>query len=173
MTQQPGSPGTKRERDGATQLEFTRTFEAPIEQVWAAVTDPERLARWVGTWTGDPAEGEVMFRMGFEGEEAEPECMQIEECEPPRRLRLVSTVGNGEGEPKSWHLALELSEHDGVTTLVFAQEVPDPELVESVGPGWQFYLDRLVAAETGGDVSAVVWEDYYPTLADRYRDAFS
>ena len=33
-------------------LRLTRTFRAPIEDVWAAVTEPERLARWIGTFTG-------------------------------------------------------------------------------------------------------------------------
>ena len=32
-----------------------RTFQAPIEDVWAAITEPQRLARWIGTWSGDPA----------------------------------------------------------------------------------------------------------------------
>ena len=40
-------------RDDATSSS-TRTFRAPIEYVWAAVTEPARLARWIGTWTGDP-----------------------------------------------------------------------------------------------------------------------
>ena len=43
----------------------TRTFAAPIEDVWAAITEPERLARWIGTWTGDPASGRVRFAMTF------------------------------------------------------------------------------------------------------------
>ena len=48
----------------------------------------------------------------------------------------------------------------------------DPELASSVGPGWEYYLDRLVAAETGGDVGSIVWDDYYPGQADHYRAAF-
>ena len=40
----------------------TRTFHAPIDDVWAAVTEPERLARWLGTWTGDPATGTCCSR---------------------------------------------------------------------------------------------------------------
>jgi uncharacterized protein YndB with AHSA1/START domain len=33
-------------------LTITRVFRAPIEDVWAAVTEPERLVRWIGTFTG-------------------------------------------------------------------------------------------------------------------------
>ena len=43
-------------------------------------------------------------------------------------------------------------------------------MAESVGPGWEFYLDRLVAAETGGDVAAIDFErDYYPAMVEHYR----
>ena len=32
-------------------------YEAPVEDVWDAVTDPDRLARWLGPVTGDLQEG--------------------------------------------------------------------------------------------------------------------
>lgn len=170
MNQQPSSRGTRQVRDGRTFLEFTRTFRAPIEDVWAAVTESERLARWVGEWTGDPAEGAVQFRMTFEDETA-PERMQIDECVPPRLLRLTSTV-TGDAE-QQWHLQMDLTEADGVTTLLFAQDLPDPAMAEDVGPGWEYYLDRLVAAETGADPATVVWDDYYPALKEHYQALFA
>ena len=54
-----------------------------------------------------------------------------------------------------WHLDLHLAEEDGITTLTFTQPGIDPVEAESVGPGWEYYLDRLVAAETDGDVGAI------------------
>ena len=48
------------------------TFHAPIEDVWAAVTEPERLARWIGTWTGDPATGTRAVRDDVRGSGAAP-----------------------------------------------------------------------------------------------------
>ena len=57
-----------------------------------------------------------------------------------------------------------------MTTLSFSQPELDPVDGESVGPGWEYYLDRLVAAETDGDVAAIDFErDYYPAMADYYR----
>ncbi len=145
-------------------LRLTRTFRAPIEDVWAAVTEPERLERWIGTFTGDPADGKVAFRMMFE-DGGPAEEMEIRECVPPTRLAVTSQVGK-----QRWFLELDLVEEDGVTTLSFSQPELDPVDGESVGPGWEYYLDRLVAAETGGDVAAIDFErDYYPAMADYYR----
>jgi len=42
---------------GRLVLSIAREFRAPIEDVWASVTESERLARWIGTYTGDPASG--------------------------------------------------------------------------------------------------------------------
>ena len=84
--------------------------------------------------------------MGFEGDNASYEEMAIRECDPPRTLKVTSNVG-----PYVWYLDVELSEADGVTTLAFSQPDLDHDDSLSVGPGWEFYLDRLVAVETGGD----------------------
>jgi uncharacterized protein YndB with AHSA1/START domain len=145
-------------------LVLERTFRAPIADVWAAVTEPERMARWIGTWSGDPATGTVSFLMTAEGQ-AEPEEVEIRECDPPYVLRVTTRQGEG-----SWHLELELSEADGVTTLRFLQPGVDPAQAGSVGPGWEYYLDRLVAAESGGDVAAIDFErDYFPAMEAFYR----
>lgn len=163
--------GRKELRHGAPYLVMTREFRAPIDDVWAAVTESDRLARWIGTWSGDPAEGKVEFQMRYEGDEAPSEDFVIDECEAPRRL-AITTQAPYEDEQVTWHLELDLAEAGGVTTLTFAQSVPDPAMAESVGPGWDYYLDRMVAAESGGDASAVVFDDYYPALSSHYRGEF-
>jgi hypothetical protein len=56
-----------------------------------------------------------------------------------------------------------------VTTLRFGQRLTDPETAASVGPGWEYYLDRLVAAEAGNDLTGIDFDDYYPALAEHYR----
>ena len=153
-----------RDADGRPRLVLTREFRAPIEDVWASVTESARLERWIGSFTGDPASGRVVFRMNAEGG-APAEDVEITACEPPRLLAVTSRTSDG-----AWHLELALSETDGVTKLVFRQPGIDPVEAESVGPGWEFYLDRLVAAETGGDVGAIDFDrDYYPAMRDHYR----
>ncbi|WP_324652825.1 SRPBCC family protein [Georgenia sp. H159] len=165
----PRATGQPEVRDDATWIVLTRHFAAPVEDVWAAVTEPGRLERWIGTWTGDPASGSVTLRMTAEAEMPE-EVHHIEACEPPRLLR---TRAHGEGPDGDWHLELRLTEEDGGTTLHFGQALPDPSWARSVGPGWDYYLDRLVAAETGGDVSGIDFDrDYYPALSADYEARF-
>ena len=173
--------GRRETRDGAEHVVFTRTFAAPLEDVWAACTEPERMERWIGTWTGDPASGEVAFRMTAEGDDVPEEVYLVEVCEPPRRFVLRSRdatpfSADGSGPGVTWQLALELTETGGVTTLTFTQAVPDgptgAEMVSSVGPGWDYYLDRLATALDGGDAGQIAFEPYL-SRSDHYRGLFT
>ena len=173
--------GRREFRDGAAHLVFTRTFAAPLADVWAACTQPQRMQRWIGTWTGDPASGEVTFRMTAEGDDVPEEVYLVEACEPPRRFMLRSRdaapfSADGSGPRVTWQLGLELQESAGVTTLTFTQAVQDgalgADMVASVGPGWDYYLDRLVTAFGGGDPDQIIWEPYQER-SEHYRNLFS
>lgn len=169
MSTDISATGRKERRPDGTYVILTRAFRAPIEDVWAAVTEPDRLARWIGRWTGDPTQGTVRFEMLFEGDDAEAEEYEINACDPPSHLELTSHMAYDENTPATWHLKLDLTEADGVTTLTFAQSMDDPAMAENVGPGWEYYLDRLVAAETGGDPAAIDFGEYYPAMSEHYR----
>ena len=159
----PTTSGRRDERE-AGWVVLPRTFRMPRDEVWKAITEPERLERWIGTWSGDPAEGRVSFRMTAEGEDIPANDYVITGCRPTEHLGLEADAAG-----MHFELRLDLSEEDGVTTLLFAQRMSDPEVASAVGPGWEYYLDRLVAAETGRDVADVKWDGYYPALADDYR----
>lgn len=162
----PTPTGRREDRDFGPAVVFDRTFRAPVADVWAAVTEPTRLQRWIGTWTGDPATGEVVFRMTAEGEDAPAEPLTIHECTPPTLLRATVSTGD---TPTQWHWEIALAEDDGVTTLTFAQSMAGDVPVDDVGPGWEYYLDRLVADLSGGDVTAVDFErDYHPAMKEHY-----
>lgn len=143
---------------------LTRTFRAPIADVWAAVTEPDRMARWIGTWNGDPETGSVLFRMTAEGDDVAEQAWDITACEPPRSLTVHAADDSG-----VWDLGFHLDEQDHITTLEFTHVIHDPSTLEMIGPGWEYYLDRLVAAETGRDLVDIDFErDYYPALGGHY-----
>jgi uncharacterized protein YndB with AHSA1/START domain len=145
------------------ELQLTRRFPDTAEQVWAAMTESEQLERWIGRWEGDPRTGRVTFFMTAEGD-VEPEEYRILECDPPHRFSGTTRVG-----PQTWHLRFELNSDDGVTTLLFAQLIDDEDL-GSVGPGWEYYLDRLERVLDDGDAADIDWDDYYPALREYYSE---
>ena len=145
-------------------LVIVRTFRAPIEDVWASITEPERTARWFAGWSGDAGPGRrIRYTMTFEGPAAEPADMMIEACEPPRHLavRAINDYGG-------WHLEAHLSEANGVTELRFTQHLDAGTGVGEVGPGWEFYLDNLVASRD--DSPRPDFNDYYPSQKQYYLD---
>jgi uncharacterized protein YndB with AHSA1/START domain len=164
MSERTGITGTVTDIDGAPNLVLTRTFSAPAAEIWRELTESERLERWIGRWEGDPSTGRVVFFMTSEGEEAPPEEYIIRECDPPRRFAGDTSMATG-----AWHLWFELIENGSTTTLVFGQRLNPGEDVGSIGPGWEYYLDRLVAVQKGRDASTVAWDRYFPALQPAYQ----
>ncbi|MEV4345927.1 SRPBCC family protein [Actinoplanes sp. NPDC049596] len=138
-------------------LVLTRAFHAPVEDVWASLTDPERTARWYGPWKGEAAVG-ATIQVQMVHEEGRPWTdMTIDACEAPRHLALSSVTDYG-----SFYLEMVLTESDGVTELRFTQHLTDTEGVGDFGPGWEYYLDGLVAARDGRPMPD--FGDYYPAM---------
>lgn len=160
-TTEPVPTGTVSAGPLGREIQLTREFRAPIDAVWASMTESERLERWIGRWEGDPRTGRVAFFMTAEGEDTPAEEYDIEVCEPPHRFAATTAVGDDR-----WQLRFELTEHAGITTLLFAQAIVDE--VGDVGPGWEYYLDRLGAVLSDGDVGAVQWDAYYPAMKAYY-----
>ena len=144
-------------------LVLVRTFRAPIEDVWASITESERTARWYGSWTGEPGPGRtIQVTMGFEAG-TEPQPMTIDACEAPRHLALSS-----QSEYGHWRLEANLTESAGVTELRFTHHLDDGMNVGDMGPGWEYYLDMLVASREGADLPK--WDDYYPAQKAYYSE---
>lgn len=142
-------------------LVLTRTFRAPIEDVWASITESERTARWFAKWWGEPGPGRTIhYSMGFEGGEHEAE-MTIEACEPPHHLAVSAANAYG-----GWHLEAHLSEANGITELRFTHHLDTKVNVGEVGPGWEYYLDNLIASRDGAPTPD--FNDYFPSQKDYY-----
>ncbi|MGY1635839.1 SRPBCC family protein [Geodermatophilus sp. SYSU D00742] len=148
--------------DGRRRLEFRRSWPDPIEDVWSAVTEPERLARWIGTYDGERgAGGTGVFTMTHEDGEHAGEALRILECDPPRRLVLE---WDAEWE---WRVELDLSAAEGVTTLVFTQVLRADIDPGDIAGGWHWYLDKLDAEVAGGDGPGE-WEPFWAEVGPLY-----
>ena len=141
-------------------LVLTRRFEAPIEDVWTSITRSESTARWYGSWTGTPGTGNtITVKMLFEKDWPESEA-HIDACEPPRRLALSTT---GEYGVK---IEVTLTQLGSVTELRFVHHLTDRTPARDFGPGWEYYLDNLVAARAGEKLPT--FDEYYPSMQAHY-----
>ena len=152
--------GTVEPEDGRTRLEFRRTWPDDADDVWAALTDPQRAERWIGRYEGERRAGATgTFTMTAEGDAA-PERMTVVECAEPHRL-VLELPENG------WRLELDLVAQRGGTTLIFVQRFADPAAVPDVATGWHWYLDRL-DAEISGTAPPVDWDAFVAEVGPRY-----
>jgi uncharacterized protein YndB with AHSA1/START domain len=149
--------------DAGRDLVLTRTFDAPIGDVWASITEPERTARWFATWSGEPGPGKtIRYRLTFEGPDAAEADMRIDACDPPHHLAVSTVDDHG-----SWRLDARLVEAAGQTTLTFTHHLDDTTNAGEVGPGWEYYLDNLVVSRTGDPPPD--FDDYFPALQAHYE----
>ncbi|WP_129662663.1 SRPBCC family protein [Phytoactinopolyspora endophytica] len=153
----PTPTGALFHTDAGTDLVLTRTFRASADDVWASLTEPHRTARWFGPWEGDAGPGKtIKVQMAFE-EGAQWSDMHIDACEPPNRLTV--SVADEAGR---WRMELLLSEAGGSTELRLIHHLDSTDMIGEIGPGWEYYLDMLVAARN--DSPQVDFADYYPAM---------
>jgi uncharacterized protein YndB with AHSA1/START domain len=140
-------------------LVLTRTFAAPVEDVWASITEPERTARWFASWSGEAGPGKVV-RLRLVHEEGTPESdMTILACEPPHHLAVTAVDEYG-----SWRLEARLAQDAGVTTLTLTHHLDPGAELASTGPGWEYYLDMLAWSRGPADEGdRPAFDDYYPS----------
>jgi uncharacterized protein YndB with AHSA1/START domain len=126
-----------------------RSYEAPIGDVWDAMTQPDRIKRWFLPISGELRAGGTFQLEGNAGGE-------ILTCEPPRLLRATF------GDPTSIVEVRLSSQGDSDTVLELEQTVPI-EMAQSgagalyVGPGWDgalLALGLFLRGEVSGDPAA-------------------
>jgi hypothetical protein len=112
---------------------LARTYPSPIDDVWTAVTSPERIPRWFLPVTGDLRTGGSYQLEGNAGGE-------IRSCDPPAggRASYSITWGMGGGDPAI--VTIRLTEVDGASTRleldsVVAADALPPGMWETYGPG--------------------------------------
>jgi uncharacterized protein YndB with AHSA1/START domain len=132
--------GTLRSVDGKGVVRMEDRYDTDIDDLWSAITDPSRLARWYGEVKGDlRLGGELCIRVFSSGWEG---ARVVEACEPPRRLL---TVGKEEDAP--YELATEVwLTPDGDQTILVMEERGMPlDYLAAYGAGVQIHVEDLTA----------------------------
>ncbi len=138
------------------QIEVSRTFEAPLELLWKAWTEPERFMQWYGPkgftaptceidlqvggrhlWSMQSPDGNQMYFTG-----------SYKEVEPMERLVFTDSMsdaegnilGMGEGMPESMDVTVTFEHADGKTTVTVSHMGAD-----QAGMGWEQAFDKLTA----------------------------
>jgi uncharacterized protein YndB with AHSA1/START domain len=150
--------------DGQQRLEFRRSWADPIEDVWGALTEPDRLGRWIGRYDGarGPGGTGTFFMTQEEGEDAGSPTT-ILECDPPRRLVVEWEQAGSD----NWRVALDLWTEDGRTWLSFVQVFPADADVVDMAMGWHWYLDKLDSVLSGRPAPAE-WESFVAEVGPGY-----
>jgi len=134
-------------------MELRRRYDASIDDVWDALTNPERLARWM-----KPVTGELRLGGAFAVEGAEHG--EILRCDPPHLLRVSWMFGpEADAWPGTSEVEVRLSPGSGGSTefeLVHAAAVGEP-MFPTYGPGaggvgWDLHLLALAAFLEGEDL---------------------
>lgn len=142
-------------------LVVTRTLPGSLADAWASITEPDRTARWMGRWEGEAGPGKtVRMQLGFEDDSPWAD-VKIIACEAPHRLHVEML-----GADSPWGLAFELSAAGDNTALRFTQYKINPAEVSGVAPGWEWYLDQLVATMAGAELPN--FSDYVPAQSAYY-----
>lgn len=134
--------GAINRSDGQSTIVLERRFRTTPEDVWAAITDPERAARWLGRITGELRLG-GHYLLVFD--DADPEARvegTIQSCEEPHTL-VVTWQAPGESESVV-HVALAAHAKGALLELTHSKLRP-PASDTGHAAGWQIHLDQLVA----------------------------
>lgn len=161
--------GTARRTGETYDLSFERLYATTVHDVWSAVTEPERLARWMAPYTGDLRLGGTWQALNDDGTVFS--WGTITECDPPSRY---VTTWEYEGEHRS-QVTVTVAEHPEGALLVL-EHTGLSEV--GYGAGWQAYLEHLDAtlglapsAERDPDlVPGVDWDARYHELSGPWRE---
>jgi uncharacterized protein YndB with AHSA1/START domain len=164
-TNTPGSArtlGTLRAADGQGIVRLEVRFDTDVDDLWSALTDPRRLARWLGEVEGNLHEGGEFraryFASGWEG------TGRVEVCEPPQRLLILTKSPD---EPDG---VIEVTlTADGDHTLLVIEDRGLPlEQIAAYGAGDQVHVEDLAAYLAGSERCdpRARWQELHPAYQE-------
>ncbi|MBE1593335.1 SRPBCC family protein [Nonomuraea angiospora] len=141
-------------------LLLRRTYDASIEDVWSACTDPDRISRWLTPIDGDLRIGGTFQLKNNAGGE-------ILRCEKPRLIKVTWVLG--EGMPTE--VEVRLAPGGGGGTVLELEHAAPAEIVDEmartygpgatigIGVGWDLTLLGLDLFLHGVTFDPATWGD--------------
>ena len=162
MTTEADTPLGVLRPDGASfAVRFEREYPTAPQDLWDAVTAPDRLARWLAPPAGDPRPGgEVVLRFP-DGDVT----LRVTRCDPPRSL-AVEWVHPQPGVAPSVVTAELSAAGDDRCRLVLEHRGLTRIGAPGHSAGWHWYLANLAA--TYGAESPQPWDAAVDDLMSRY-----
>ncbi|MFZ1997731.1 MAG: SRPBCC family protein [Solirubrobacteraceae bacterium] len=159
----PTATGSYEQLDGSPVVRFERTFPHSAAQVWDAITDPARLAKWFPTSVEFKAlrpGAPITFR--FEDDRYPPMSGAFRDVVAPRRLSF--TWGDDV-------LSFELSERDGgaACRLAFSVALDSADKAARDAAGWDDCLDMLDVVVSGKNPERPGKSEGWQARYDEYK----
>ena len=129
-------------------------ISAPPATVFAFLTDPEKILRWMGAEaTSEAYPGGLYLVKGVGGDHARVARGAFREVVPVHRLAYTfGWEGGQEVPPGSSLIEIDLIEQNGGTLLRMTHSgLPNAAQCASHSTGWTHYLGRLTTAAGGGN----------------------
>ena len=162
--------GSLRSADGKGVVRMEDRFDTDIDDLWSALTDPRRLARWIGEVEGDLRLGGEFrarfFASGWEG------TGRVEACEPPRRLLLLTKQP---GQADEHVIEVTLAADGDQTILVWEERGMPLDHLAAYGAGIQVHVEDLAAHLAGRERcdAEARWDELLPAYQDLAANAAS
>jgi uncharacterized protein YndB with AHSA1/START domain len=159
--------GRLRSADGKGIVRIEDRFDTDIDDLWSALTDPGRLARWLGEVEGDLHVGGQFrarfFASGWEG------TGRVEACEPPHRWLVLTRDADNPDAPSDNAIEATLTVDGDRTILVWEERGMPVDLLAAYGAGIQIQIEDLaayVAGQERSDDAKARWDALFRMYQD-------
>lgn len=146
------------------ELKVSRSFDAPLEMLWKAWTEPEHFMQWYGPkgftapsceidlqvggrhlWSMESPDGMRMHYTGSYKEINPMERIVYTDSLSDEKGKVLSptVMGMPEGTPESMDVTVTFLHEDGKTMVTVSHVSSGPE--DRAGMGWEQAFDKLAA----------------------------
>jgi len=153
--------GSLHSVDGEGVVRMEDRLDTGIDDLWGALTDPDRLASWYGEVEGDLRPGgefDLHIRLGG------PRKGRVEACEPPQRLLLAMRDPDPQpGQPERTVIEAQLIAEGAQTRLVWETRGMPVNLLPAYGAGIQIHVEHLADYISGRElhIDDARWDELF------------